>query len=141
MRFDFVIYEFTDGVGLEQGVKFGARDVAIPILAAFFEAHIEFIPRSMKTHGANGGRCDGYPFVVSPPFHASNSRRNKSTHNVRLFQHWKLMLLEDLLGDVVVFHAQTNDGFSVGMRDERVEIIDVQFGLEQCGDEAIDFLR
>ena len=39
------------------------------------------------------------------------------------------MALEGLFRQVVVLHAQSENGFAVGMRNERVKIIDVEFGF------------
>ena len=46
------------------------------------------------------------------------------------------MAAQGLLGQVVVFHAQGEDGFAVRVRNEGVEVVDVQLGLQQGGHEA-----
>ena len=51
------------------------------------------------------------------------------------------MTLKGLLGDFVVFNAQPENGFAVRVRDEGVEIIDIQFGFEQDGHEPAQFGR
>ena len=53
----------------------------------------------------------------------------------------ELVTLEGLLGDFVVFDAQPENGFAVRVRDEGVEIIDIQFGFEQDGHEPAQFGR
>src|SRR4051812_39306072 len=51
------------------------------------------------------------------------------------------MLLENLLSHFVILHAQANDRFAVQMRNERIEIINIQFRLEQRRDESVNFPR
>jgi len=51
------------------------------------------------------------------------------------------MLRQDLLGDLVVFHAQGQDRFAMRVRNKRVEIIDVQLGFQQRRHELIQIGR
>src|SRR5436309_190173 len=60
-----------------------------------------------------------------------------SAGDVRLMQHAKLVSLKDLLGHVVIFHAQGEKRFSVRMRNERIEVINVDLGFEQGREEAV----
>ena len=62
------------------------------------------------------------------------------SRNIRLLQDRELMLPNDLLGDVVVLHAEANDRFAIWVRNEQLEIVDVQFSFEQRRDQAVQFL-
>ena len=57
--------------------------------------------------------------------------------NVSLSQGAKLMAAEGLLGGFVVFDAEAENGFALGLGKERVEVIDIQLGFEQGRHEAI----
>src|SRR6266496_1414499 len=61
----------------------------------------------------------------------TNGCPTASAGNVRLPEHPKLMALQNFFGDVVVLHAQAEDGFALGMRDEGIKVIDVELGLEE----------
>ena len=42
-----------------------------------------------------------------------------------------------MLGGFVVLDAEAEDGFALGLRNEGVEVIDIQFGFEQGRHEAV----
>ena len=52
-----------------------------------------------------------------------------STGNIGLAQGAELMAVEHLFSHLVIFHAQAEDGFALRMRDEGIEIVDIQLGL------------
>src|SRR5437762_1083734 len=68
-----------------------------------------------------------------------HGRPTASAGNVRLPEHSKLMALQNLFGDVVVLHAQAEDGFALGMRDEGIKVIDVKLSLEEGRHEVVQF--
>jgi hypothetical protein len=59
------------------------------------------------------------------------------SRNVRLLQCPELMPFQGLLGGFVVFHAETDDGFPLGLREEGVKIVDIQLGLQERSHQPI----
>ncbi|SRR6266704_1539440 len=51
------------------------------------------------------------------------------------------MPAQSLFGSVIIFHAQADNWFALGLRDERVEIVNVELGFEQSAHEPIEVGR
>ncbi len=62
-----------------------------------------------------------------------------SPRNVRLLQGAELVAAQRLVGQVVVLHAEREDGLASGLGDEGIELIDVQLSLQQRRHEPRQF--
>ena len=60
----------------------------------------------------------------------SDEGQLRSARDIHLTEDAELMLLEDLLAHLVIFHAQGQERFALRIRDEGVEVVDVQLRLE-----------
>src|SRR5436190_6897079 len=61
-----------------------------------------------------------------------------SPRNVCLFQRTELMPAQCLLGGLVVLHAQTDDRLALRLGNQGIEVVDVEFGLEERPHQPIE---
>src|SRR5262249_44176624 len=52
-----------------------------------------------------------------------------------------LVAFQSLLGRFIILHAQADQGFPLWLRNKGIEIINVQFRLEQCRHKPIEVSR
>ncbi len=69
------------------------------------------------------------------------STKANLTGDIDLVERVELVPAKGLFGQVVVFEAEADNGFAARLRDEGVEVVDVQFGFEQGGHEPAEFRR